>query len=78
MRWAVDEIGIDRVVHVSRFQDQKAAQHFLGFGKRAVRGDDFAVFPAQDPGASGVFQHFAMLEMAVLAQYVVIVEALVD
>src|SRR5258708_15741318 len=47
------------MIHVPRFKDENAAEMFLGFRIRAVRGCDFAVLPVQGQGGLRRLKRFS-------------------
>jgi hypothetical protein len=69
---------LDGVIEVARFEDKDSAQHLPGFGVGAIRDRYFAVLPAQSPGGFGGLKGLAGGEMSVVAQHVVVDEALVQ
>src|SRR3569833_768774 len=69
---------LDGVVSAVGLEYQYAAQLFLGFGVRTVGDGDLAVLKAQRHGALGGLQGLSAGEVAVLAQHVVVGEAVVD
>src|SRR6185369_12692995 len=68
----------DRVIEVSGFEDEDAAEHFASFSIRAVGNHDFSAAQPQGLGRAGGLQAFTAGEMTGGAKVVVIGEAVVD
>jgi hypothetical protein len=66
------------MIHVARFEDENAAELFLGFRKRTVGGSDLAVFPIQGQGGFRRLKGFPASPVSVGAQMVVVLKAFVE
>jgi hypothetical protein len=66
------------VIHVAGFEDEKAAELFLGFGVGTVRRGDFAVLPIQGEGGFGRLKQLSTGSVAVGAKMVVVGKAGVE
>src|ERR1043165_839003 len=67
-----------RMIHVSRFKQENAAELFLGFRIGAICRCDFAVLPRQGQGGFRRLDRFATSPMSAGAKMVVVCQACVE
>src|SRR4051812_13619603 len=66
------------MIHVPRLKDENAAELFLGFRVRTVRGCDLAVLPIQGQGGFGRLKRLSASPMPVGAEMVVVFQACIE